>query len=311
MNNVTAAAIFCGRLCRDNGERPFGAKEWRSLCAELNAKDTQPYELAEFTRADLKEKLCITGDVAERILSLSSTRERVIDLLADFESKGIFVTADGEATYPERLIEKLGASCPPVLYYSGSPEIAAERYAGFVGSRNAEKDDLEYARFAVARCMEKGYGVVSGGARGVDFACEESCLQNGGKIVSFTVGNMNKRLKESAVSKALVSGRALIFSIAPPDEGFNLGIAMMRNRYIYALSRGTVVVRSDYNKGGTWAGATDNLKNGWCKLLCRKKSSLAGNEALIEKGAVPIDHTFDGEVEAIERPEPPVQLSLF
>ena len=34
----------------------------------------------------------------------------------------------------------------------------------------------------------------------------------------------------------------------------------MRNRYIYAQSSGTVIIRSDKGKGGTWAGATENLK---------------------------------------------------
>ena len=52
----------------------------------------------------------------------------------------------------------------------------------------------------------------------------------------------------------------------------NVGMAMMRNRYVYAQSCGTVVVRSEYNKGGTWAGAIDNLKNEWCKELCRDKN---------------------------------------
>ena len=73
----------------------------------------------------------------------------------------------------------------------------------------------------------------------------------------------------------------------------SFGMAMMRNRYIYAQSSGTVVVRSDLNKGGTWTGANENLKNGWCTMLCWDHP-YPGNQALIKKGAVPISEDWDG-----------------
>ncbi len=50
-------------------------------------------------------------------------------------------------------------------------------------------------------------------------------------------------------------GRVVLFSVVVPTAGFNVGVAMQRNRYIYAQSSGTVVVRSDKGKGGTWNGA--------------------------------------------------------
>lgn len=68
---------------------------------------------------------------------------------------------------------------------------------------------------------------------------------------------------------------------------------MMRNRYIYAQSVGTVIIRSDFNKGGTWTGANDNLKNNWCTTLCWDHP-YPGNQALIENGAIPIDENWDG-----------------
>ena len=106
----------------------------------------------------------------------------------------------------------------------------------------------------------------------------------------------------------------LLLSVVKPDAGFNVGVAMMRNRYIYAQSAGTVVVRSEYNKGGTWAGATENLKYNWCKEFCRDKRSYQGNKALIEMGAIPIGDDWDGNVEKAEPSERPgggTQLSLF
>lgn len=84
--------------------------------------------------------------------------------------------------------------------------------------------------------------------------------------------------------------------------------------YIYAQSEATLVVKSDYNKGGTWSGATENLKNHWALTLCRNHLSYPGNKALIEKGAIPVDDDWDGNIHAFtvkESPESVQQLSLF
>jgi predicted Rossmann fold nucleotide-binding protein DprA/Smf involved in DNA uptake len=61
----------------------------------------------------------------------------------------------------------------------------------------------------------------------------------------------------------------------------------MRNRYIYAQSSGTVVIRSDRGKGGTWAGATEDLKKRWCPVFCRDYN-YPGNKELIRLGAIPV-----------------------
>ena len=109
-------------------------------------------------------------------------------------------------------------------------------------------------------------------------------------------------------------GKLLLLSVAKPDAGFNIGVAMMRNKYIYAQSEATVVVKSDYNKGGTWSGATENLRNQWALTLCRNHLSYPGNKALIEKGAIPVDDDWDGSIQSFtekEKPESVQQLSLF
>ncbi len=102
--------------------------------------------------------------------------------------------------------------------------------------------------------------------------------------------------------------------VAKPDAGFNTGIAMMRNKYIYAQSDATVVIKADYNKGGTWNGAVENLKKGWSLPLCRNHLAYPGNKALIEQGAVPIDEDWDGDVEALgkeRKNETAEQISVF
>ena len=45
-----------------------------------------------------------------------------------------------------------------------------------------------------------------------------------------------------------------------PRAGFNVGHAMQRNKLIYALADAALVVSADFNKGGTWAGAIEQLE---------------------------------------------------
>ncbi|MDE6672498.1 MAG: hypothetical protein K2K16_09925 [Ruminococcus sp.] len=49
---------------------------------------------------------------------------------------------------------------------------------------------------------------------------------------------------------AVQNGQLLLFSAVKPDMDFTAETAMMRNKYIYVQSAGTVFVRSDYKKGG-------------------------------------------------------------
>ena len=156
-------------------------------------------------------------------------------------------------------------------------------------------NDLAFAARTVKKTVEKGYGVVSGGARGVDSASEEAAIEEGAFAVEYLSDSMARKLRLARVTKAIRDGKLLLVSVAKPDAGFNVGIAMMRNRFIYAQSQATVVVRSDLRKGGTWAGATENLKYGWCKTLCWDNKAYKGNQELIKEGAIAISDDFDGD----------------
>ena len=84
----------------------------------------------------------------------------------------------------------------------------------------------------------------------------------------------------------------------------------MRNKYIYASSKGTIVIKSDYNKGGTWAGAIENLKKQYSPICCVKNNNL-GNQELIKLGAVSIDNKWQVEFNDIIQKNENTQLSLF
>lgn len=71
-----------------------------------------------------------------------------------------------------------------------------------------------------------------------------------------------------------------------PSATFSVGNAMGRNKIIYGLSRCTIVVASDHETGGTWAGATEALKNGYGRVASWiGPGGGAGISALVRSGA--------------------------
>ena len=62
---------------------------------------------------------------------------------------------------------------------------------------------------------------------------------------------------------------------------------MGRNKIIYGLADFAVVVSSEFQTGGTWAGATEALKGDWCPVFVRTSEQLPkGNCELLKLGAL-------------------------
>ena len=224
---------------------------------------------------------------------------------------GINVVTRADEDYPVKLKKVLGNSCPPLFYYAGELAILKNPAIGYVGSRGADSADEKFTVDTVKKTAAHGYGVVSGGAKGVDSFSEREALSQGAEVTEFLSDSMIKRMKSREAVRAVQDGLLIVLSVVKPDAPFSAGVAMMRNRYIYAQSEGTVVVRADFGKGGTWSGAVENLKHGWCKELCWKNTKYKGNTELIKSGAIPIDESWDGDIQKTVPPDAPSQLTIF
>ena len=82
-----------------------------------------------------------------------------------------------------------------------------------------------------------------------------------------------------------MDGRLVLVSPYDPAAGFNVGHAMGRNKLIYALADAALVVSADYKKGGTWAGAVEQLDRLKLVPVYVRSDSDRGLQALIDKGA--------------------------
>ena len=311
--NLDSNAILtlCSHICVGEGVRPLEPKEYSELAKKLGNIGKSPKDLFDFTVQDFEQLLDMTSDDIDRVKRLLDRNASLSFVLGQYSNIGIETITRADTEYPRKLKKKLGNACPPIFYYAGDLSLLDRNYIGYVGARTVSAEDVEFTKNAVRKTTSLGYGVVSGGAKGIDTVSGTEALLSGSFAVEYLSDSLMKKIKNSDTVRNVQNGNLLLLSVSKPDAGFNVGFAMMRNRYIYAQSEATVIVRSDLNKGGTWTGATENLKNNWCTTLCWEHS-YPGNKALIEKGAIPIPNDWNGIIpEKSQTVEKYEQTSIF
>jgi len=86
----------------------------------------------------------------------------------------------------------------------------------------------------------------------------------------------------------------LVLSAFHPEAAFKGYNALERNKYIYASSDYAVIVSSGDGTGGSFKGAADCLKNGYCPLYVKNDGEApAGNKKLIELGGMPVNEAHE------------------
>ena len=308
--NAQAIVLLCSQMCKDETVRPFEPAEWSALAALMLERGCSPEEFLRFTENDVADRLGLDEQTRARCLRLLDRAGSMEFELAKYENMGIRVLTRADAQYPIALKQKLKNSCPPLFYYAGELSILNAPLAGYVGARTVTEQDEAFTRIAVEKTVKSGYGVVTGGAKGVDAVAARTALAHGAPTVEFPADSMLRKLRQTEEVRAIQDGKLLLLSVVRPDAGFSVGVAMMRNRYIYAQSQGTVVIRSDLNKGGTWAGAVENLRHNWCPTFCRD-CAYPGNRELIRQGAIPVDEAWSGDLTDVPKVLAGEQLSFF
>jgi len=274
--------------------KPLTVAEWNKISKKLlDSSMKSPKAFFDTTVDDWRAHLDISQDEAERIENLLKQSAYLGFELERLANMGIWVTTRAEKTYPTALKSKLKYKSPVVLYCSGNPDLFEEEGIAIVGSRNVDEDGMNFAQVVARKCANERLTVISGGAKGVDTIAQMAALSSGGTVISVLADSMEKVVRKRELRDAIIENKLLIVSPFNPESTFKIYNAMDRNKYIYALSKAAIVVSSDYGKGGTWSGATENLKNGWVPLYVRNGSNVPqGNLELIKKGAITLDENM-------------------
>jgi predicted Rossmann fold nucleotide-binding protein DprA/Smf involved in DNA uptake len=122
----------------------------------------------------------------------------------------------------------------------------------------------------------------------------QSASEIGGVIAGVLADSLLRASTQRANREGLLAGQLVLISPYHPEAGFNAGNAMARNRVIYALAGHALVVQAEQGKGGTWAGATENLREHWVPLLVRQSTEVPGNAELMRRGGIPF--AFDPNI---------------
>jgi len=309
--NAMSAILLCSYvgINKDDNLKPLTQKEWNEFLDKVIQCGQQPSVIME--PAFLKE-MGYSQEYTERIKRLISRGGTVAFALDELEKKGIDVVTQFDADYPILLKRKLKRKIPPVLFYSGDITLAKKIGIGIVGSRNIDEEGIRFTRELVKKAAAEHLVIYSGGAKGVDTVSESAAKEFGSAAVSFVADSLLSKIRKKDILDSIINKKQLLLSDVRPDVGFSAARAMNRNKYIYVSSYGTFVVASDYNRGGTWAGATEALKNRWTKVFVWQNKDYDGNGKLVEKGGIPYHLSEESLFTLItEKEETFRQIDLF
>ncbi|MBS1261450.1 MAG: hypothetical protein MAG453_00771 [Calditrichaeota bacterium] len=290
--NKLAILLLCSSFgAHDSDARPLSVAEFNKLEGWLRAANLRPRDLLDPAARDTFLSETTTPEHAERIRRLSERGFMMSHALERWGQRGIWAVTRAEERYPARIRRRLAQQAAPVFYGVGDPELLARPALAVAGSRDADEHALAYACALGGRAADEELAVVTGGARGVDRAAIQGCLERAGAACAVLVAGLYSAAVAAHNREMIADGRLALISPFHPEAGFTAGNAMARNRYVYALADWSVIVRSEL-AGGTWSGGTELLKHGWSSLFVRASED-EGNRALLERGALPIPAELD------------------
>jgi len=280
------------------GASPFTLSEWNKLARQIHGSPLQqPAALHGRTAADLARDLVILPDDAERIARLLDRSGRLALELEGLFSRGMWAVTRMDELYPKKLRDTLKHQAPTVLFGAGDTRLLCRAGVAVIGSRNIDERGTAFAQEVGRKAAAARLPVVSGGARGTDRLAMGAALEGGGTAFGVLADSLERTVRQPDLRQLLLDGQLVLLTPYAPSAGFSVGAAMGRNKVIYGLAEFAVVVSSDYQTGGTWAGAVEALKAGWCPVFVRDGASVPkGNRELLKLGAAPL---AEGELETV------------
>ena len=320
--NTQAILLLTAPLIAGRGEPTtdlLTPGEYKRLARHLHQLSREPADLLSETADEILRDVQPLVDAArlQRLLARGFALSQAIER---WQTRAIWVVSRADPDYPQRLRERLKDDRPAVLYGCGERAILDSGGLAVVGSRDVDDALVEYTQSIGRLAARARKTLVSGGARGIDQAAMRGALEAGGKVSGVMADSLEKAAMNRENRSLLMDGQLVLVSPYDPGAGFNVGNAMQRNKLIYALSDAALVMNSDFNKGGTWAGAVeqlDKLKLVPVYVRCTDTPN-KGLDGLRQKGALPwpnpedsdgLDQVFSAKAAAPQEVE--VQVQLF
>lgn len=261
--------------------------EYKCLARHLRESRRQPADLVSSDAADVLRacQAVIDQSRLQRLLGRGFLLSQAIER---WQARAIWVVSRADDEYPRRLKSRLREDAPAVLYGCGDISVLETGGLAVVGSRDVDDTLIEYTMAIGGLAARAGRTLVSGGAKGIDQAAMRGALEADGTVIGVLADGLEKSAMNRDHRNLVVDGRLVLASPYDPGAGFNVGNAMQRNKIIYALADASLVVSSNVNQGGTWAGAIEQLdKLRLVPVYVRSTGEASeGLDALRRKGAM-------------------------
>ncbi|MBN8456445.1 MAG: DNA-protecting protein DprA [Verrucomicrobia bacterium] len=289
--NTQAILLLTAPLIAGRGETSrelLSLGEYNKLALILRQKQKQPADLLAQDAAELIE-VCAQLFGRARLDALLGRGFLLSQAVERWNARAIWVISRADAKYPRRLKVKLKEDAPPLLYGCGDIALLEKGGLAVVGSRHVDDELISYTENVGRLSAEAHRSIVSGGAKGIDRAAMHGALMAGGDVAGVMADSLDKAALARDNRDSLMEGRLVLVSPYDPAAGFNVGHAMQRNKLIYALADAALVVTSDFEKGGTWAGAIEQLDRlHFVPVFVRNGANVGkGNLALLNRGGKP------------------------
>ena len=289
--NTQAILLLTAPLIAGRGETTrdlLSLGEYNRLARILREKQKQPADLLGPDAHELIE-LCAQPFGRVRFDALLGRGFQLSQAVERWNARAIWVISRADARYPKRLKLRLKEDAPPLLYGCGEIALLEKGGLAVVGSRHVDDELISFTENVGRIGAEAHRSIVSGGARGIDRAAMHGALLAGGDVAGVMADSLERAALARDNREPLMEGRLVLVSLYDPAAGFNVGHAMQRNKLIYAFADAGLVVTSDFEKGGTWAGAIEQLERlHFVPVFVRNGTNAGkGNAALLHRGAKP------------------------
>jgi predicted Rossmann fold nucleotide-binding protein DprA/Smf involved in DNA uptake len=288
-----AMLLLCSSLAlpptaKETDLSPLKLSEWNQLERKIRESSLKtPAALQGHSADELASALTLPPDETERIARLLEFAGQLSRELQNLSEAGLWAVTRADELYPLHLRDTLKDKAPSVLFGAGDLRLLQRPGAAVIGSRNIDEAGAAFARDIGAKAVAAKLPVVSGGARGSDRIAMQAALEAGGFAFGALADSLERTARQVDVREFVSDGKLVLLTPYAPDAGFSVGAAMGRNKLIYGLAEFAVVVSSDHQTGGTWAGAVEALKGGWCPVLARDGDGVPrGNKELLKLGAI-------------------------
>lgn len=283
---LLTAPLIVGRE-RDSAEL-LTLADYNRLARLLRESQLQPADLIAGSSSNALT-IVETKFGGTRIESLLARGFLLSQALERWSARAIWVVSRADPHYPRRLKSRLREEAPPILYGCGEPTLLERGGLAVVGSRHVDEALMSYTEELGRLVSKSKRAVISGAAKGIDKAAMQGALRTGGRAVGVLAENLERAALARDNREPLMDQRLAFVSAYDPAAGFNVGHAMQRNKTIYALADFALVVTSDFEKGGTWAGAIEQLQRfRFVPVFVRNGGNVGrGNSALLQRGARP------------------------